>query len=316
MKRLLIGSCGGLTGIYLAKQYRSYDELIVYGSDANRNSTGRFFVKDLINLPSSDDLDFIDCLINALNENDVDYYIPTHSHEIIAVSKNADYIKRKTKAAFIVSPYSTYETLNQKDIAYKNLREIGLNVPDVYTDSKVANYPCFYKRKVGSGSQGTGMISNREEFEAIFNEDHDVFVCRYLKGSEYTVDCLFDFDGRLLGYNQRRRVKSMGGAVSITTNENPVDILTEIQRMSQKYKFCGCINFQYILVDDTPYFIDINLRFAAGGLPLTVKSGVNVPEAYIRLLNGEKIGMNEYQSDFKPRTMYRYFEEIYDDRSI
>lgn len=316
MVRLLIGSCGGLTGIFLARQYKCFENLYVYGSDVNKNSAGKFFVKKLIYLPSADNPNFIHTLINILNKYNIDFYIPTHSHEIIKVSKYSELIKNETHTNFIVSPYKSYEALNRKDVAYSNLKKIGLHAPDVYKKCDDAVYPAFVKKIEGSGSNGIGLIKSEEEFNQILENDNSSFICQYLQGPEYTVDCLFDFNGHLLGYNQRRRVKFIGGAVSITTNDNPIDILPVIRCLSNSYKLCGCINFQYILYNSTPYIIDINLRFASGGLPLSVKSGVDVPKAYIKLLSGSCIKPGEYSSDFKPRTMYRYFEEIYDDRSI
>lgn len=315
MKRLLIGSCGGLTGIYLARQFKNYD-LEILGADADNNSTGRFFVSRLVHLPSARSHEFIDELVMALNEELIDYYIPTHSREIILVSKYEEEIRKRTKTKFIVSPYSTYEALNQKDIAYENLRKIGIKAPEVYKGSSEAAFPAFFKKKVGSGSSGIGLIFDKDEFESVMAANPDTFICQYIQGKEYTVDCLFDYDSQLLGYNQRRRVKSIGGAVSITTNENEIDIQPTIKKMAANFKFCGCINFQYFLVDGEPYVTDVNLRFASGGLPLSVKSGVNVPEAYLRLFEGEKITTQEYMSDNQARTMYRYFEEIYEDKAV
>lgn len=316
MKRLLIGSCGGLTGIYLARQYSRYSNLYLYGADSSTNSIGKYFVSKLLHVPVSQDISFIPELIKILNDYKIDYYIPTHSKEIIEISKNEALIRSSSYTNFIVSPIRTYNALDQKDVAYKNMSKLGIYCPQIYKNEQDIHLPAFYKRKIGSGSKGTGIIYNIDEFKVISETDNDLFVCQYLKGKEYTVDCLFDYNGNLLGYNQRRRVRSIGGAVSVTTNDNTIDILPTINRLSENFIFRGCINFQYILVEGKPYIIDVNLRFASGGLPLSVKSGVNVPKAYLDLFENRTIKPCEFESDMKPRTMYRYFDEIYDDRSI
>ena len=41
---VLIGSNGGLTGVYLAKRYREKSNIKLFGFDANIASVGKFFV--------------------------------------------------------------------------------------------------------------------------------------------------------------------------------------------------------------------------------------------------------------------------------
>lgn len=306
---LMIGSCGGLTGVYLAKQFQKYPNIRVLGSDANSDSIGRFFVDGMFHLPPASQENFIPELISLLNKENIDFYLPTHSKETIAVSKAESEIRKSTKTDFIISPYSTYRDLNNKAQAYNCLSKIGIPVPKVYKSDSEIIYPAFYKRKVGSGSAGCGRIFNNEEYRVMAGNE-EIFICEFIDGSEYTVDCMFSRKGELLGYNQRKRVKCMGGAVIITSNENSFDIFPYINSISQKWLFKGCVNFQYIL-GDKPYFTDINLRYASGGMPLSIESGVDIPKALYKIFMNEQIRNNEFWSDFKPRTMYRYFEEKY-----
>ena len=71
------------------------------------------------------------------------------------------------------------------------------------------------------------------------------------------------------------------------------------------------MNFQYIVRDDIPYFIDINLRYASGGLPLTVASGLDIPRLLLELLDGKVISpLGCCGND--GLTMYRYFDEYFE----
>lgn len=307
--QLLIGSCGGLTGIYLAKQFRRFPNVNIIGADANPNSAGRFFVDDFVYLPSASNSDFIDALVDLLNSHQIDFYMPTHSKETFTVSKNELQIRGLAKSDFVISPIETYQSFNNKVDAYTNLANIGIPVPQIYFSDSEIKYPAYHKRKVGSGSSGCGKVCNAQEY-VTYKNDSELFICEYLDGMEYTVDCMFSRNGTLLGYNQRKRIKNMGGAVIITANDNEFDILPYIIKISENFVFKGCVNFQYIL-RDKPYFTDINLRFASGGMPLSVKSGVDIPKAYYKLFTNQEIGTNEFASDKKNRTMYRYFEEKY-----
>lgn len=308
-KKILIGSCGGLTGVYLAKQFHRFDSIEICGFDANEDSVGRFFCDVFFILPLAKDSLFIPKLIDLLNKEKIDFYIPTHSSEIIEVSKYENIINKETKARFVVSPYETYLALDDKYIANEHLNKLGIPVPHIYTgEEENLKYPLLKKPRIGSGSNGVIQIKNKEEYlEAL--RDENSFLMEYLNGKEYTVDCLFDTNGNLLGYNQRCRNKCIGGAVTISKNDNSVDIKKYLDKMAQEWIFKGCVNFQYILVNEVPYFIDINLRYASGGLPLSVESGVDVPRALKKICFNEEIIENEFISDFSNRTMYRYFEE-------
>ena len=87
MKRVLVGSCGGLTGVYLLKQLRKYDDFVLFGADADKRSMGRFFCEKLYNLPPANNNKFIDNLISLLNNEEIDIYLPTHSKEMRIVSE-------------------------------------------------------------------------------------------------------------------------------------------------------------------------------------------------------------------------------------
>ena len=73
-------------------------------------------------------------------------------------------------------------------------------------------------------------------------------------------------------------------------------------------KIIGPGNIQCILNKKRCYFIEINTRFAAGGLPLTVASGVNIPLICIKLMLGHKIQKNiDYITNLR---MIRFLTEI------
>ena len=224
-KRILIGSCGGLTGVYLEKQLHRFPEIEICGFDANQDSIGKFFCDSFFVVPLVSSDCFISDLIDLLNREKIDFYVPTHSKEIIKISENEQLIRNRTNTRFIVTPYETYLALDDKFFANKNLQKIEIPVPHIYdSNEKPSKFPLLKKPKIGSGSNGLYKINNIEEFNAACCDEKS-FVMDYLSGTEYTVDCLFDENGNLLGYNQRRRDKCIGGAVSISSNDNSFNIL-------------------------------------------------------------------------------------------
>lgn len=309
MIRILIGSNGGLTGIYLAKQLKKFN-VELFGADCSTISTGKFFVDKQFILSNSNSPDFIDELIDLLNSQSIDFYIPTHSTEIRIVSKNEKVIRSNSNCDFIVSPYKTFLALESKRKLSENLASLGIPVPKIIFNS-YNNYPILMKQEYGSGGTGLQIIYTEEMRRSYYNyfKDSAVFF-ELVNGEEFTVDCMFDKQGNLLGYNQRKRIKTIGGAVSITQNYDDFNILPWLKIISNKWHFCGCVNFQYIVKKNVPYFIDVNLRFPSGGLPLTVESGIDIPKLYYNIAKGDVlVGI---QKNNKYKTMYRYFEEIFE----
>ena len=308
---VLIGSNGGLTGIYLAKQIRKIGGWTIIGSDSSEITAGKFFVDHQIKLPSAQSDDFIVELIKTLNDYNIDAYLPTHSKEIKRVSQCEHLIREKTSARFLVSPSETFEQLDNKRDANENLNKIGIPVPKMIHGLD-CSYPIIMKNDVGSGGSGLGRIDNQCVHEALLRTKKNISFYQLIEGTEYTLDCMFSSKGEIIGYNQRERIKTIGGAVSITANSNCFDIWPWLERIASNWVFRGCVNFQYIVNNSIPYFIDVNLRYPSGGLPLTVESGLDIPKLTLDVLMGSEINKKKPIVVDSNLTMYRYFEEIFE----
>lgn len=285
--------------------------LCVSGTDVNYDSVGSFFVDWVFEVPPSNSDQYVEALVDILNHEEIDYYIPTHSAEIRVVSENESTIRNAAPAAsFIVSPFETFLALDDKLLLTQNLSSKGIPTPrqlDVQ-ELEDAALPIFVKRRYGSGAKGSMIIKDPSMMHCMLKRT-DVIGFEYIEGPELTIDCMFDDDGRLLSYNQRRRIKTLGGAAVVTANDFDFDLHPYLNAFEENWTFKGCVNFQCIIRKGIPFFTDINLRYPSGGLPLTVESGVDIPDMVIRVLSGEKIAVGEYASDRKVRTMYRYFDE-------
>ena len=68
----------------------------------------------------------------------------------------------------------------------------------------------------------------------------------------------------------------------------------------------------HLIQPHVPYFIDINLRFPSGGLPLSVASGLDIPNLMIDVMEGKSIQKYIRSKAVDHLTMYRYFEEKFE----
>lgn len=312
-KRILIGSCGGLTGCYLARRFQKIDGVTVIGADARSHHASKPFLDEFVLLPPVTDSDFREALADTLVHCGIDCYLPTHSQEIRLVSRYENWLRKTWGGDFLVSPYETYEKLDGKRIANLNLLKAGLPVPRLIDDFiPDRDYPIFMKADVGSGGKMARIVESEllhREYARLYP---DCSFYELIQGPEYTVDCMFDSKGQLLAFNQRLRIKSMGGAVVITQNNYDFDILPYLKKIESAFIIKGCVNFQYILSQNIPYFTDINLRYASGGLPLTVESGIDVPRIMLDIWAGNPLSYGR-NSGADRKTMYRYFEEWFED---
>ena len=133
----------------------------------------------------------------------------------------------------------------------------------------------------------------------------------YINGNEYTVDAAFGNSGELISYNQRIRKKQLGGATIYTYNDYSIDVKNQLMQISNQYLCKGIVNFQFILCNNEAYFTDVNLRYASGGLPLSVKSGMDVVDILLGIMNGDNLKEKDYPMDRRRVVMYRHFDETY-----
>ena len=308
---VLIGSCGGLTGVYLAKCFAKMGGYAIYGADSSAVSVGAQFMDKHFYLPGAGASDFLDALVELIHREKIDYYFPTHSKEVRRIAELEAELRRRTNVKFLVPPIETFRLLESKEQAYHSLTAAGIPTPRLLTEEP-ETFPVIMKGNIGSGGSSVIRVDNTKVWRAYKETARDVSFFEFIQGREFTTDCMFGADGTLLACNLRERIKTIGGAAVICRNTTDFDVLPWIKKMEKLWKFRGCVNFQFIVRDGVPYFTDINLRYPSGGLPLTVESGIRVPEMMIRLLNGERIAWGEYTADPKVKMMYRYFEEIFD----
>lgn len=316
-KTVLIGSCGGLTGIYLARQLKRRGGYRIIGMDASPISAGKFFVDEFESVPPArEDADFLEALVAVCRQDNVTYYLPTHSAEIELVAKHSSELSALVGPKFLVSSYEAFVALSNKEMANANLEQIGVPVPTSYGAHRhpaSKDFPLFAKKRIGSGGSDGIIVDDIKVFESMLEDSPDFSFFEYINGPEFTVDCMFDCEGRLLGLNQRRRVKTIGGAVSITENDYSVESIPWIESIASNWLLRGCVNFQFIVdASGAPRFTDINLRYPSGGLPLTMQSGIDVLSLTLDAIDGT------VREDFRPimnpepgLTMYRYFDEIF-----
>ncbi|AER40775.1 MAG: D-alanine--D-alanine ligase [Flavobacteriales bacterium] len=140
---------------------------------------------------------------------------------------------------------------------------------------KKVGLPCFVKPNRAGSSLGISKVYKKEDLlpsiEKAFKEDHEIIIESFLKGIEVSVGVIsFNHQIKVLPITEiisrndffDFESKYGGGSQEIT----PARLLPNIERKIQKLakKVCNILNLsgisrsEYILVKDTPFFLEIN----------------------------------------------------------
>lgn len=311
--KILIGSAGGHTGQYLVDYFIDKLSCEVYAFDIEGLCYSHFRCGERFSIapPIKNEDFFLPWLVETINRHCIDLYVPTFSKEIELIARNADWLRSKVDCYFLVSPEKTVNLFRDKSVYYPVLAGEGIDVPRIVTDIEDAIFPLFYKESASSGSRNAHVIRTVTELISALKEENGMCV-EYVDGQEVTVDCFVSPDGSLLSYNTRTREKTLGGIAVTCRNHDDSRIAPIVKRIITCYRFAGCINMQFMLTDNRVVLIDLNTRYPSGGLPLTVESGIKVPELMLCYAEGRIPDKSLYKNDGQDRVMYRHFEQYYE----
>lgn len=318
---IMITSAGGLIGTFLAKHLtknmmEGYRYRLV-AVDFSEHVYVKHLADRFYKVPMTGGQGYAEQIFALLKKEDIHILFPTSAMDVSFFSG----IKKDIQAAgvsLLICDPDALHTLHHKKKMMAFMNRLQIPVPEIYEKKEDIRYPAMIKKCESSGSRGVWKLENEQDYEYWSAKLGDHVVTTFIEGNEYTVDCLFDQEGKLVAYNQRQRLETMGGGATVCRNVNPREIASLIHKFSANIKLEGPANFQYFISkhDNNMYITDFNPRFASGGLPLTVASGYDFPNMIIRILLGlaNNAGTSHTLANppsAKNLAMYRYFEEYF-----
>ena len=156
--KVLLTSCGGLTGTYLAKYFNGLKKYQLFGIDNNIDVVTKNWLDYFHQAPLVSDEKFSNFLYKYLNENSIDVIIPVTSYDIEYFANKFDH--KKSKAKLMISSKNLLNELNDKKSCYELLKTNNISVPKIYNPQNLT-YPCFAKPRKGTGSTGAVFVKNK-----------------------------------------------------------------------------------------------------------------------------------------------------------
>lgn len=281
----------------------------VIAADIARSAPSLQFADKKIILPRIASDGYIQSLIDGCNENDVALVVPTIDTELEILAKNKAKIERATKAKILVSNYESVAMCCDKNKTAQYFQEHGFGYPRVITDADLKNkdyaFPLFIKPENGSSSVNAFKINGERELRFFLKYVDKPIVQEYIDGTEYTVDCFCDFDGKVITVVPRIRLATRSGEVLKGKIDKNAEIIADVKRLLQTVGFIGQITVQcFLCADKTIKYVEINPRFG-GGAPMSIAVGADSCERLYRLLTGEKL---EYFEDYEDGVVFSRFD--------
>ncbi len=292
--RVLVTGVGGPAGRNVVSHSPSSWEIIVCDADSrseSRISTVTRNISKFYTVPyAKEEKRFIEAVSKIVSDEKIDFIIPTVDEELVVFSKNPNALGTRV----IISPYETISVCDDKYLFYDKFNHLGFAPKYVVTDDREDLIACFGKNKilmkprVGRGSRGIRNFENASGVPDKLINKENVF-CEYLPGYEYTADVLCDFSGSPLVIIPRKRLEVHRGVCVKGKMEKNQEIIGNIERMCEVLKFIGPINIQFKLDSNgKPKLVEANPRFS-GGLPITIKAGINTLSLLDDVIQGRKI---------------------------
>ena len=304
---VLITSAGVASAVNVISSLRSAPdiEVRIVSGDMDPLAPGLFLADRSYVLPPISESGYIEELIRIAHKEKLDYLIPIFSREIELISSRMDQLLDNDLKCMVPGT-STLSIVNDKEKFSNWLIENGIQGP-TSIDPHEGPYPLFVKPRRGSSSKGARLVSTIEDLGSI-DISSNVFQ-EYIEGKEYTIDFLASENHELMAAVPRERIEVKDGKAVKTRTVILPEAVETLRKIVTKLEYQGPGNLQMIKGKKGMFVIELNPRFAAGGLPLATASGPNMPLMLLEMLkNGKTDPVMEYRSNL---IMVRYLSNIF-----
>ena len=260
-------------------------------SDAGEASPTRFEADGIVDLPMVDDPGYADAVVDACRRAGVTGVLPLTDLDPVVLAGAARRLREAGTAVFLPEPEIALGCQDKWE-CHRMLEAKGLPSPPTWLAGTIERdalpYPMMLKPRLGFAARH--IYRAADPGELAFFEGYSPLASVYqqaLDGTEFSIDCLGDLDGRALGAIPRAMLQAKGGEqVKGETLDDPqlVDLgVRTIEALGLR----GPSTVQCFRKDGVIQGItDINTRFG-GGFPLPLAAGGAYPELIVRMAAGE-----------------------------
>lgn len=244
-------------------------------------------------LPPINDTEYLPTLLDYVYTCSIDLLVPLIDPDLRPLAEaRSDFASADCEV--LVSSSTLLDVTLDKWYTMQHFSDVNVRTPMSWlpdnSSPEMWPDPVFVKPRRGSASEGAQRASH-DNISAVLDTLDAPMLQEVIEAPEITVDALFDFDGMLIHYVPRLRIRTLAGE-SIqgrTLPHNDIgawlnDVLHEIGSLGAR----GPITLQAFLTKPEPTLSEINARFG-GGFPLAHAAGGHYPEWIMRMCNGDTV---------------------------
>lgn len=256
--RVMMSAAASPSAISILLHLRSLGHHIT-GIDANSDAEqlGKVFCDEFYIGPLGNSPEYLDFICTRLEH--VDVFLPFVDEELVALANSWERLPTSLTNKIALSEPSVVLDCVDKQRFQAACAKNGLPIAP-----HASSPPAIFKPRLGRGGRGVLSIDDQRIYDAV--KDHDGVMQQMIFGTEYTVDAIYDREGKLLMTSPRKRVRAAG--VSTIGEVLPDERLHALaQQLGSAWKFRYAINFQVIRdVDGHDWIIELNPRLAGSAI--------------------------------------------------
>ncbi|MDR0309978.1 MAG: ATP-grasp domain-containing protein [Acidobacteriota bacterium] len=260
----------------------------VVTTDLNCLSPGLYFGNRHYIAPLTTDPGYIPLIKSICANENIRLLIPTIDDELPIFGRHRQEFE-EMGVRVAVSCERTGRVCNDKYASYHFFKERGLPFARTWLpeelDRERLEYPLFLKPRSGRGSVGAYRIKNERELDFFLEYVSGAVVQEYLTGTEYTIDVLADFEGRVISVVPRERMVVRSGVSDRGQTFRHSGLTKLAVETAEAIELRGAANIQVKLEGDDAVIFEVNPRFS-GGIPLTIAAGADFPGWLVEMCLG------------------------------
>jgi carbamoyl-phosphate synthase large subunit len=260
----------------------------VVTTDMNPMSPALYFGHKHYIVPLTTDKHYVPILESICDAEDINLIIPTIDDELPIFGRS---LARFEQAGIKVAASSerTSNICNDKYQTYLFCLANGIKAPVTRLASTVdfsrVRYPVYVKPRFGRGSVNVFLVNNEAQLRAFLEYVPDAIVQDQLQGTEFTVDVLCDFNGKVISLVPRERLVIRAGVSDKGITRRHIDVMAFAKDTAEKLEIVGSANIQCKWDGHEVRLIEVNPRFS-GGIPLTIAAGADIPGWLVQIAGG------------------------------
>lgn len=290
----------GIGSMVFNTQLRYYNEMNwnIVGIDINNKSSGLYKVLRSYIVPKYSDKDCFNVIEEIIKKEKIDLVFPSINEGLLGWSKRKEYFLEEYGTNVIISNEKVIDICTDKWHTYKFFIENNISTPKT---SLSLEYDLI-KPRIGRGSTG---IFLKDELKDNFNMGGNISQ-EIVKGQEYTIDILCDFNSKPIYIIPRKRLGVESGVSIKGATVYDEQIIKYCKKIVAKLKPVGIINIQCFKDEKNIYFIEINPRIA-GGSSLSFAASDNWFKAIECFVSEERYVSKDIKYN---RYMFRTYEDV------